>query len=87
MSDKMSDKMSDNMFDKMSEKEKDRIGTIIEYLEEYHEISSSVAAKLLNVEVKTASRLLSKAEKCGILQGKGKNRTKNMYCRMQGGRL
>ena len=75
-SEKMSDKMSDKMFDAMSDKEKDRIKTIIEYLEEYHEISSSVAADLLDVEIKTASRLLSKAEKSGIVQGEGKNRAK-----------
>ena len=72
----MSDKMSNKMSDKMSDKEKDRMNIIIMYLKEYHEISSSIAAELLDVEVKTASRLLSKAEKCGIVQGEGKNKTK-----------
>lgn len=75
-SNKVSDKVSDKMSDKMSDKEKDRMNTIIVYLEEHHEISSSVAADLLDVEVKTASRLLSKAEKCGIVRGEGKNKTK-----------
>ena len=67
---------SRKMSDKMSDKEMDRINIIIMYLEEHHEISSSIAAELLDVEVKTASRLLSKAEKCGIVQGKCKNKTK-----------
>ena len=72
----MSDKMSDKMSNKMSDKEKDRMNIIIMYLKEHHEISSSIAAELLDVEVKTASRLLSKAEKCGIVRGEGKNKTK-----------
>ena len=67
---------SGEMSDKMSDKEKDRMNIIIMYLKEHHEISSSIAAELLDVEVKTASRLLSKAEKCGIVQGEGKNKTK-----------
>lgn len=69
-------KMTNKMTDKMSNKEKDRMNIIIMYLEEHHEISSSIAAELLDVEVKTASRLLSKAEKCGIVRGEGKNKTK-----------
>ncbi|MCM1126249.1 MAG: hypothetical protein NC429_07220, partial [Lachnospiraceae bacterium] len=39
-------------------------------------INSSVASKLLEVEVKTASRLLLKAEKLGILKGTGKTKNK-----------
>ena len=61
---------------KMSNKEKDRMNIIIMYLEEHYEISSGIAADLLDVETKTASRLLNKAEKCGIVRGEGKNKTK-----------
>ena len=62
---------SGKVSDKMSDKEKNRMDTIIRYLREHCEILSGVATDLLNVEVKTASRLLSKAEKCGIIQGEG----------------
>ena len=61
---------------KMSDKEKDRMNIIIMYLEKHYEISSGIAADLLDVETKTASRLLNKAEKCGIVRGEGKNKTK-----------
>ena len=71
---------SNKMSDKMSDKEKDRMKTIIIYLEENREIASGIAAKLLGVETKTASRLLNKAEKCGIVRVKEKIRPKNMYC-------
>lgn len=64
------------MSDKMSDKEKDRMNIIIMYLEKHYEISSGIAADLLNVENKTASRLLNKAQKCGIVRGEGKNKTK-----------
>lgn len=73
---KVSDKVSDKMSNKMSNKEKDRMNIIIMYLEEHYEISSGIAADLLDVETKTASRLLNKAEKCGIVRGEGKNKTK-----------
>lgn len=73
---KVSDKLSDKMSNKMSNKEKDRMNIIIMYLEEHYEISSGIAADLLDVETKTASRLLNKAEKCGIVRGEGKNKTK-----------
>ena len=39
-------------------------------------INSAIAAELLGVEVKTASRLLSKAEKLEILKGDGKTKNK-----------
>lgn len=65
---------------KMSDREKDRMNIIIMYLEKHHEISSGTAADLLDVETKTASRLLNKAEKCGIVRGEGKIRLKNLYC-------
>lgn len=69
-------KVSDKMSNKMSNKEKDRMNIIIMYLEEHYEISSGIAAALLDVEAKTASRLLNKAEKCGIVRGEGKKKTK-----------
>ena len=75
-SSKMSDKMSDKMSNNMSDKEKGRMKTIMIYLEENHEIARGIAAELLGVETKTASRLLNKAEKCGIVRGEGKNKTK-----------
>ena len=48
---------------------------ILHYLDTNKEINSSIAAKLLKVEIKTASRLLLKAEKLDILKSAG--RTKN----------
>ena len=50
--------------------------TILSYPETNKEINSSIAARILDVEVKTASRLLSKAEKLGILKGEGKTKNK-----------
>ena len=49
---------------------------ILIYLETRKEINSSAAAKLLEVEIKTASRLLLKAEKLDILKGAGKTKNK-----------
>ncbi len=46
------------------------------YLNKNKEINSSNAAELLNVEVKTASRLLFKAEKLNIIKGAGKTKNK-----------
>ena len=40
------------------------------------EINSSIAAKILKVEIKTASRLLLKAEKLDILKSYGKTKNK-----------
>lgn len=64
------------MSDKMSDKEKDRMNIILSYLNNNKEITSSVAAKLLDIDTKTTSRLLSKAEKYGIVKGVGKNKPK-----------
>ena len=52
-----------SMSELMSELERTRMQFVLQYLDTNKEISSSTAAKLLKVEVKTASRLLSKAEK------------------------
>ena len=50
--------------------------TVLNYLDASKEINSSIVAKLLDVEVKTASRLLSKAEKLDILKSTGKTKNK-----------
>lgn len=64
----------------MSELERTRMQIIFSYLETNKEINRSTAARLLDVEVKTASRLLLKAEKLDILKGEGKTKNK-MYFR------
>ena len=60
----------------MSELERARMRTVLNYLDASKEINSSIVAKLLDVEVKTASRLLSKAEKLDILRSTGKTKNK-----------
>ena len=45
----------------MSELERTRMQIILHYLDTNKEINSSIAAKLLKVEIKTAGRLLPKA--------------------------
>jgi len=66
----------EKMSESMSELERARMQIILIYLETNKEINSSVAAKLLEVEIKTASRLLLKAEKLDILKGAGKTKNK-----------
>ena len=66
-------------FDKneiMSELEIARIQVILQYLTVHDTINSAKAAELLDVEKKTASRLLSKAEKVEVLISKGKTKDK-----------
>lgn len=70
--------MSESMSESMSELEKTRMQIILSYLEMNKEINSSIVAELLDVEIKKASRLLSKAEKLDILNAEGK--TKNKVC-------
>ena len=60
--------MSELMSELMSKLERARMQTILNYLGTNKEINSSIATKLLEVEIKTASRLLSKAEKLDILK-------------------
>ena len=60
----------------MSELERTRMQIILHYLDTNKEINSSIAAKLLKVEIKTAGRLLSKAAKLGILNSYGKTKNK-----------
>ena len=68
--------MSELMAKSMSELERTRMQIILQYLDINKEINSSVAAKLLEVEIKTASRLLLKAEKLDILKSYGKTKNK-----------
>ena len=64
------------MSESMSELEKKRMQIIFNHLRTYKEINSTDAAKQLNVGIKTASRLLRKAEKLNILKASGKTKTK-----------
>lgn len=68
--------MSESMSKLMPELERTRMQIILHYLDTNKEINSSIAAKLLKVEIKTASRLLSKAEKLYILNSYGKTKNK-----------
>ena len=72
----MSESMSESMSKSMSELERTRMQIILHYLDTNKEINSSIAAKLLEVEIKTASRLLLKAEKLDILKSSGKTKNK-----------
>ena len=72
----MSESMSELMSESMSELERTRMQIILHYLDTNKEINSSIAAKLLKVEIKTASRLLLKAEKLDILKSYGKTKNK-----------
>ena len=72
----MSELMSESVSESMTELERARMQIILNYLDANKEINSSIAAKLLEVKVKTASRLLSKAEKLDILKGVGKTKNK-----------
>ena len=64
------------MSELMSELERARMQVVLGYLNGNKKINSVIAAELLGVEVKTASRLLSKAEKLEILKGEGKTKNK-----------
>ena len=66
----------EKMSESMSELERAGMQIILIYLETNKEINNSAAAKLLEVEIKTASRLQLKAEKLGILKGAGKTKNK-----------
>ena len=72
----MSELMSESMSESMSELERTRMQIILHYLDTNKEINSSIAAKLLKVEIKTSSRLLSKAAKLNILKSYGKTKNK-----------
>ena len=68
--------MSESMSESMSELENSRMKVILEYLIGSTSINSTIAAELLRIQIKTASRLLSKAEKIGILTSEGKTKDK-----------
>ena len=72
----MSESMFESMSESMSKLERTRMQIILHYLDTNKEINSSIAAKLLKVEIKTASRLLLKAEKLDILNSYGKTKNK-----------
>ena len=71
--------MSESVSESMSELERVRMWIVLNYLDKNKEINSSVAEKVLDVEVKTASRLLSKAEKLDILKSTGKNKEQSIF--------
>lgn len=68
--------ISESMSESMSELERTRMQIILHYLDTNKEINSSIAAKLLKEEIKTESRLLSKAAKLDILKSYGKTKNK-----------
>lgn len=72
----MTEKMSELMTGKMSELEKSRMDILFSYLENNDSLNSGEAASILLVEMKTARRLLSKAEKIGLLTSEGKTKNK-----------
>ncbi len=68
--------MSESMSESMSELERTRMKLIREYLDIHSDISSTIAAGVLDTQIKTAARLLAKAEKIGVLESRGKTRNK-----------
>ena len=68
--------MSESMSKLMSELERARMQVILGYLNGNKKINSVIAAELLGVEVKTASRLFSKAEKLENLKCDRKTKNK-----------
>lgn len=76
--------LSPKMSDKMSDKDKSRLSVVLGYLQKSKNISSSKAAELLNVEIKTANRLLVKAVELGILDATGINKTRTYSIKMCG---
>ena len=72
----VSESMSESVSELMSRLEYDRFTIIKEYLKTHETITTASAAKLLEVQDKTAQRLLTKAEKLRILSGEGKTKDK-----------
>lgn len=64
------------MSDKLSDKDAHRLQIVLQYLEKNDSIATGIAAKLLNVEVKTANRLLTKACDLKILNSIGENKAR-----------
>ena len=68
----------------MSELELERLHRLLAYMEQikgFNAITSTKAAKILDIQPKTAARLLSKAEKNSIFESEGK--TKNKIYRLK----
>lgn len=82
MSERMSESVSKSVSESMSELEISRMQVVIKYLDTNGEINGAEAAKLLGVELKAASRLLSKAEKVKVLESHSKTKDK-VYMRKQ----
>lgn len=84
MSELMSESMSELMTklvielnnNSMSKLEQERMQRIFAYLMKYNEINSAKAAELLDVQIKTASRLLKKAEELNLINSSGKTKDK-----------
>lgn len=76
MIESMSESMIESMIESLSELEANRMRKIIRILEVKGVVSSAEIAPLLDVTVQTARRLLSKAEKSGILTSTGKTKDK-----------
>jgi ATP-dependent DNA helicase RecG len=72
----MSESMSKTMSESMSELEMGRMKIVLAYLKEKDSISSTIAASILDVQIKTASRLLKQAEEIGLLKSEGRTRDK-----------
>ncbi len=72
----MAEDMAEVMSKRMTELEHSRFSAIWVKLDEQGEINSAMAAKLLNIEQRTARRLLNKAEKLGLIASAGKTSDK-----------
>ena len=76
MSESMSELVIELNNKSMSELEQERMRRILAYLVKYNEINSARAAELLDVQIKTASRLLKKAEELNLINSSGKTKDK-----------
>ena len=75
----MSEVMSEVVSEDMSKLEIERLLKVLEYLREHEFITSKIAAEINNTAGKTASRLLNKAEVCGLLKSEGKTCDKKYF--------
>lgn len=69
------DSNGQEMSNKMSNKEQERFGVIEKYLKENGFVVKSEVSSLLNVEDKTAQRLLAKAVELGLLRSEGQRKS------------
>ena len=75
----MSEVMSEVVSEDMSKLEIERLLKVLEYLREHDFITSKIASEINNTAGKTASRLLNKAEVCGLLKSEGKTSDKKYF--------